>query len=334
MNPTISKEAAPIGAPAADPAPTLGDVLSRGPSAKPQLAHQNLSSATLAGDLAPQRRLSTRPCPKRTSGAVVGLRPKFAGNPIGGVVQALAEDRVAVFYQSQHRANDLSVVGFEALFRMWDETGERVAPGTFMGALERSNAIYPVTQFVTDRTCRDLAGWRGDSRDLHGAVNVCANDLMAVDFVSKIQASLARHNLPVRALELEVVERDPIEPGSVAARNIRSLIQLGVGISIDDFGSGHANELRLARMPANKLKLDRSLVARTPHEDRARRRVANLVELAHARAMTVVAEGVETSAELDVMRSLGCDLVQGYLLSKPQRATEIEVVIGMLEESV
>lgn len=273
-----------------------------------------------------QRRPKPQPAPTSPRPAarahVTPLVPAFGHNPVGQVLRALAQQRCHVAYQPIFRACDLTLVSAEALIRLADHAGEPVSPCKFMQALEASNAIAAVTGFVLETTCRDLAQWRRDYPEMHASINVSVTDLNRTSFVSELLESQTVHDLPVDAVEIEVVERASVEPGSVADRNLHEMARIGVPVSIDDFGQDFADATRLAQMPASKLKLDRSFLrnARSPH---VWRWVKALVDHAQRRGLEVVAEGVETDEELEVAVGLGCDYLQGFLLGTPRPAAYI-----------
>lgn len=271
--------------------------------------------ANLVAPLAPLAPLA--PASVRT------LRARFAANPVGEVMHALAEERSHVEFQPCFNLADMQVVGAEALFRMRNAEGARVSPDNFMPLLERSNAIVAVTGFVTRAACASLTRWRALLPDMRVSINVCAEDLNRFDFVDDLVAELDAHGLGVDAVELEVVERTPVQPGSIADRNLRDLAGMGVPVAIDDFGCAYANQERFDAMPASKLKLDRSLVIAS-RSGEAFDWLAELIQRAHARGMSVVAEGIETEVELVRVRSLGCDIAQGFHLARPESAEALE----------
>ena len=246
---------------------------------------------------------STRPA-RAVSAEIRPLRPQYSWDTAGQVMRAIADGRCHVAYQPVFRADNLELVGAEALFRMCGFDGLPVPPGAFMPKLELSNAIRAVTSFVTETACGDLALWREVEPALQVSINVSAMDLSHERFVPELLAHQMAWGLPVDALELEVVERAPVQPGPVGDTNLRELSRLGVPVAIEDFGRAYADATRLTDMPASKLKLDRSLL-RTAAGPSGWQSLGTVIEHAHERGIEVVAEGVETTEELGQVVEMG-----------------------------
>jgi EAL domain-containing protein (putative c-di-GMP-specific phosphodiesterase class I) len=159
--------------------------------------------------------------------------------------------------------------------------------------------------------------------DLHVAVNMTATDLLDVQLPAEVSTALERHRLPPSALLIEITESsvlsDPVRIGDVLAQ----LGELGVGLSLDDFGTGYSSLAHLKLLPVGELKIDRTFVDRMVHDPADRAIVSSTIGLAHDLGMGVVAEGVEDEATWDLLTTLGCELIQGYVFARPMPAGEL-----------
>jgi EAL domain-containing protein (putative c-di-GMP-specific phosphodiesterase class I) len=230
------------------------------------------------------------------------------------VRDALEREELELHFQPLVDAAEGTVKGAEALLR-WYRDGRFIAPDTFLGAVERSALIRPLTDFVLDRALAAAARWRAKGHELSVSVNLATTNLTEADLPGRVLHALRRHGVPAAALTLEITETATIEDNVLAGHVLQALDQLGVGLAIDDFGTGHSSLVRLANFPVCELKIDRSFVqvmhsAKQPI-------VATAVQLAHALGLRVVGEGVEDQATLDALCALECDLVQGYFVSRP-----------------
>ncbi|BDP44042.1 hypothetical protein DAETH_40110 (plasmid) [Deinococcus aetherius] len=235
-----------------------------------------------------------------------------------GLRAALGRGEFSLHHQPQYELRTGARVGFEALLRWQPPGAPPVSPATFIAAAEDSGLIVPVGAWVLDAACGVLAAWRREGRDFGRlAVNVSPVQFAQEGFVAAVQSALARHHLDPGSLELELTERVVVRDLGAAARQFGALRDLGVRLALDDFGAGAANLNLLLRLPFDTLKLDRALVAALTTSDSAARVVGAVRALAHELRLEVVAEGVETPAQLAAARAAGCDRVQGYLAARP-----------------
>lgn len=232
--------------------------------------------------------------------------------------EAIAASELEIALQPQSRTRDGAHVGFEALVR-WRRDGEAISPAEFVQVAEETGLIVPLGSAVLSqslaavRTLLDRGLEPGQI-----AVNVAAAQLKNEGFVGEVARLLARYDLPSTRLELEVTENVLLDrSGDKIAETLRRLHALGVTIALDDFGTGYASLAHLKRFPVDRLKIDQSFVRDigTDPEDAAIART--IVNLAHSLGMAVVAEGIETRAQLEFLRLHGCDVAQGYLISRP-----------------
>ncbi|WP_229758830.1 putative bifunctional diguanylate cyclase/phosphodiesterase [Peterkaempfera bronchialis] len=233
---------------------------------------------------------------------------------LGDLRRALEAGEVELHYQPKV-AFDGRVVGLEALLR-WDRPGRgRISPEEFVGLAESSGLMPRLTDYVLDAAVRQLAEWRSQGLEVQVAVNVSPRDVLTPGFAAGVADRLARHAVPPQALQLEITERLLLDDSRRAADTLDELRRHGVGMSLDDFGTGHSSLVRLRSLPVGELKIDRSFVSRMVADDHDAAVVRCSVELAHSLGLTVVAEGVEDDETWEQLHSLGVDAVQGWLVS-------------------
>jgi EAL domain-containing protein (putative c-di-GMP-specific phosphodiesterase class I) len=188
--------------------------------------------------------------------------------------------------------------------------------------------MEPLTAFVLDRALAQCAAWRGAGRELEMSVNITAANLLAEGFTELVDRLLERHGLEGSALILEITETTVISDFEASQRVIAKLRERGVDVSIDDFGAGFTSLAYLSALAVRELKLDRTLISGlgTGNDARDLELVRATIELGHAMGMRVVAEGIEDEATLALLRDLGCDLAQGFLISRPMPASELQMI--------
>lgn len=230
---------------------------------------------------------------------------------------ALARDEFQLHYQPQFDGASGNIVGFEALLRWTDAKLGAVAPGRFIPIAEDTGLIVEIGAWVLERACAQLSAWRRAGYAVQLAVNVSPVQLSRNNFVAHVADSLARFGIPPGALELELTERATMGDPEVAHNQLLALRALGVRVSIDDFGAGNSALSNLLGLPIDQIKVDRQFVQGVDTIPEMRKVVGALVALSHALGFGVVAEGVETAAQLEVVRSLGCERTQGYWQGRP-----------------
>jgi diguanylate cyclase (GGDEF)-like protein len=230
---------------------------------------------------------------------------------------AIERGELELHYQPQQSLGDASLVGFEALVR-WRRNGELVPPARFIPLAEESGLIVAIGDWVLEEVCRQLKVWQARSeRELVIAVNISPRQFAAPDFLSRIEALLARTRINPACIELEITEgvmMDDAESAIVLLQNLRAL---GLKLSIDDFGTGYSSLAYLSRFPIHKLKIDQSFVRNMQAQKEQRAIVQATISLGHSLGLTVIAEGVETEAQRSLLRNWQCDEMQGYYYSRP-----------------
>ena len=235
--------------------------------------------------------------------------------------QALERGEFQLHYQPKANIRTGQVIGVEALLR-WKPAGQAlVAPDRFIAILEETGLIVPVGAWVFREACGQMMKWqRAGMRPLQVAVNVSARQFRHPELVQQIAGVLRETGLAPQLLEVELTESMLIDDSEVVSRTMAELGRMGVGIAIDDFGTGQSSLRYLKRFNVDTLKIDRSFVKDTPNDSEDSAIAKAVIALGHGLGMKVVAEGVETQAQLDFLCAHGCDELQGYLLSRPVEA--------------
>ena len=193
-----------------------------------------------------------------------------------------------------------------------------IPPEVFIPLAEETGLIHEIGAWVVREACTQLRTWRdGGMRLDRIAVNVSASQLVRDDFAAAVAESLARCRLAGADFEVEITESTVMRDPERAHRALVALRERGVGVSIDDFGTGFSSLAQLMRLPASRLKIDRSFVSRLPADSGAAAVVSTIAALGHALDLSIVAEGVETKAQRDFLLAHGVTELQGYLYARP-----------------
>lgn len=238
---------------------------------------------------------------------------------LGELRKALGTDQLSMHYQPKIELTSGDVVGLEALLRWTHPTRGPIPPNEFIPLAESSGLIKNLTRFVLEMVLTQMAEWdRVEARFAHlpVAVNLSARNLIESDFAEFVEDLLASHMIDPSRLDLELTETDLIRDPLRTHAMLQRLSDLGIGLAMDDYGTGYTSMVHLESMPLTTLKIDRSLVVRLGDDDGVTL-VRAIVELAHEFGLEVVAEGVEDESITEQLRALGCDVGQGYLWSRP-----------------
>jgi EAL domain-containing protein (putative c-di-GMP-specific phosphodiesterase class I) len=227
----------------------------------------------------------------------------------------------------------MQLLGFEALVRLEHPNGQ-LEPASFLDIAEKSDLITRIDTFVLDRACATLARWSDAhpaAAALTMAVNVSARQLARPDLTEVVADALGRHGLAPHRVHLEITESDLMTDLATTVDTLERLRALGVQLAIDDFGTGHSSLRYLERFRANTVKIDRSFVERATVDSQASMIIQAILQIASTFGMHTVAEGVETTQQLDAVRGLGCGAAQGYLIARPLSVEQAEefIVAGL-----
>ena len=238
---------------------------------------------------------------------------------------ALQRGELELVYQPKRRVRDGALVGMEALLRWRHPQRGLLAPGAFITLAEDSGLIVPVGQWVLGAACRQVRAWRDAGLQVpRCAINLSARQFVTDALVDEVQRALVAHALGADALEVEITESVLMSDPQRANRTLQALHGLGVHIAIDDFGTGYSSLAYLKRFPAQTVKIERSFVNGLPLDRDDAAITQAVIAMAHSLQLEVVAEGVETQAQLDYLQSLGCDQAQGYLIGRPMPPAQLQ----------
>ncbi len=238
--------------------------------------------------------------------------------------QAIGGGQLRQFLQPKVSPLDGRLLGAEALVRWQHPERGWLPPSEFIPFAESTGRIRQVTQWMLEQAVNTLAQWQARGIDMTLAVNVSTLDLQDSGLPDRVATLLRSRHVPARWLQLELTETGLLASGPDPIRVLRELREIGVGLAIDDFGTGHSSLAYLQRLPVNELKIDRSFVDGVDRDPRRQALLRSIVDIGHSLGLEVTAEGVETEAELAVLRRAKCDLVQGYLIAKPMAAEAFE----------
>lgn len=240
---------------------------------------------------------------------------------------ALARSEFKVVYQPLVELETGRIVGVEALVRWEHPRRGEVPPDMFIGAAERTGVIVDIGLYVLREASSQVARWRATiaaASELKIAVNLSARQLDDDNLPNKVAAVLAETGLPPGALQLEVTETAVITDVAAATSQVQELRNLGIAIAVDDFGTGESSLAYLHRFRADVIKIDRVFVQALDDHDQARALAAGVIGLAASLGATTVAEGIETAAQAEAVRALGCRIGQGYHFARPSGPDQIE----------
>ena len=242
--------------------------------------------------------------------------------------RALKEGGFDVHYQPQYTING-TLCGLEALLRLHHPIEGVIPPQRFIPIAEESGLIVPIGNFVLEKVCRDLSVWqRRGLPPVRVALNVSPLQFMRSDFAVQVRAVLAAFQMDPSLIELELTETTVMRKLDEIARQMLDLAQVGVNFSVDDFGTGYSSLRHLHQLPIKTLKIDRSFIERITERSGTFAIVQAILSLAHSLEMQVVAEGVERVEQVEILRELGCDVIQGYLWGPPQPAACVPEILA------
>lgn len=237
--------------------------------------------------------------------------------------RALRSDGLALHYQPLVGLTDRAVHSFEALLRWSHPALGNISPAEFIPLAERASVLPDLSRWVLNAAIEQLGAWRREGFDFSVAVNLSAADFSDGGLPARVFALLTEHQVPATGLLLEVTESAIMREPQLAAQIMQQLRTGGVGFAIDDFGTGHSSLAQLHALPVDELKIDRAFVNNLDRSPSNQAIVRTTIELGHSLGLKVVAEGIETPEVWAALLRLGCDIAQGYFISRPMPASSV-----------
>ncbi|MDH5765981.1 MAG: EAL domain-containing protein, partial [Gammaproteobacteria bacterium] len=236
---------------------------------------------------------------------------------------ALEKNELLIHYQPQYSLLTGGIVAAEALLRWQHPEYGLILPDTFIPIMEETGLIVPIGEWVIDAACKQLASWeQSGCPPLRMAINLSARQFWKPGFASIVHGILMKHGIDPRRLDLELTESIIMRDNQVTIDTLNDFHKMGVELSIDDFGTGYSSLSYLKRFPINRLKIDKTFVHDIVTDDSDADMINSIVALGHCMNLSVLAEGVETEGQLQFLKKIGCDEVQGYYYSKPLAAED------------
>lgn len=242
----------------------------------------------------------------------------------GRLRSALGQGHLVLHYQPQVDSISSEIVGLEALLRWRDPEDGLISPGEFIPLAETSGLILPIGEWVLQEACRQARAWQNAGYPLHQiSVNVSSVQFARQDVASIVREALIKSRLDPRCLEIEITESTIMSDPDNTVRMLEDIKSLGVSIALDDFGTGYSSLSYLRRFPIDTLKIDRSFVLEIDKKQADAEIVGAITAMAHTLHLRVVVEGIETEGQLGVVVERQCDVIQGFLFSRPLPADEV-----------
>ncbi len=243
--------------------------------------------------------------------------------------RALEQEELTLHYQPRERIDGGGMRSVEALLRWRHPVRGLVAPGEFVPLAEERGLIVPIGRWVLHAACRQLRAWRAMGLEpVPVALNLSARQFASDSLVDDLLEAMRQHGIAPHEIEVEITESALMAEPERAKEALQRMSALGVRIAIDDFGTGYSSLSYLKRFPAHAVKIDRSFVSGLPDDREDAAITQAVIAMAHSLGLVVVGEGVETVAQLHMLRGLGCDEVQGFLLGRPMPADELALRLG------
>lgn len=232
--------------------------------------------------------------------------------------EALPNNELVVHYQPKYSSKTGLIVGAEALVRWYDPRKQKLVPPLqFITIAEDIGIIGEIGKFVLKDACQEIEFWKKAGQDINISVNLSTKQFKEVDLVSSIKEIIESYDIPHKSIELEITESLLMDDINDSVKILQELRDLGIRISIDDFGTGYSSLAYLKLIPTNTIKIDKSFVNNIESSSKDVAIVSTIIHLAHSLGCDVVAEGVETKEQFEILKKEDCDYVQGYYFCKP-----------------
>ena len=240
------------------------------------------------------------------------------------VAEATEHHQFRLDFQPVYNTRTGELNGFEALIRLHDAELGNVSPAEFIPIAEEIGLINQIGAWALDEACRVATQWPAH---LMVAVNLSPSQFMSGTLVSDVRRALENHHYPSYRLEVEITEGTLMNHSEVVLRQLRILREMGIAVALDDFGTGYSSLSYLWKFPFSKLKIDRSFINALDEAASAKGILRSIIKLGHGLGLTITAEGIENTRQLNTLRELGCDLAQGFLLDRPARVADLAAII-------
>jgi len=249
--------------------------------------------------------------------------------------KAVENSSLEVYYQPKYDARTLRLTGGEALLRWFHPERGQIPTGDFIAVAEETGLIGDIGKWALQRVCRDLSQWRGEGLELpHVAVNVSGRDFMHPEALLRLSDTVTQANLSPALFELELTEGVLMRDAEAGRRSLLALKEFGFALAVDDFGTGYCSLNYLKRFPLDTLKIDRSFVADISEDPDDAAIVRAIIALGHSLDLKIVAEGVETLAQLQFLQAEECDSIQGFLMSAAVPAASFAELLRLPKPSL
>ena len=226
-------------------------------------------------------------------------------------------------YQPKLNLDTGKIEKVESLIRWIKPDGQFISPELFIHLAEQSGLIIKLTHWVIDTVLKQQQAWRENNIELKVAINISAQDITHIDFVDFIFDTLAKYNADPNLITLEITERDIMTNEDLVISRLCQLKQSGIQISVDDYGIGQSSLGKLKQLPIDELKIDKAFILELDKSAKDQYIVQSTIELSHQLGFSVVAEGVENKASLDMLKAMKCNHVQGYYISRPINSAQL-----------
>lgn len=245
--------------------------------------------------------------------------------------EAVVRGSLELHYQPLFDLRTMKLTSAEALIRWRHPRKGLLLPSQFLHLADRADLVVPIGEWVINEAVKRIAEFERAGIPLQISVNISPQHLERVDFVSAVKAALGRWKVDPSLLQIEVTEDVAIRDPELAADRLRQVSELGVTVAIDDFGTGYSNLSSLIMLPVSRLKIDRSLLRELTIRHDARVLVQTIISMANSLGFHSIAEGVETEAQLELLSDMGCDVVQGFFMSRPIELAQLRLRVAPLD---
>ena len=243
---------------------------------------------------------------------------------------AIKNNEFELFYQPQVDITSNTIVSAEALIRWKQKDGSYIMPGQFIPIAEASGLILPMSAWIIETAIKQMIAWKEQDEPLQidrVAINISAIHFSQVDFVEQIKSIINKHAIDPKHIELELTESSALVNIEETIQKIEELKKIGITFALDDFGTGYSSLAYLKRLPIDYLKIDQSFIKNMMNDNDDKLITNTIVSVAQSFKLKVIAEGVEETEQLEHLKSITCDIYQGYLRSKPISAKEFETLV-------